>query len=120
MGLLLALVLVGCAADGLDGAPPDEPAPPQHAVTPCELKQSFRFVPNDGRAYEVDAAPDTILTGCSDGSGLIAQPYDVVVAPFPDGGPDAEAIVSVKLPPGGCYELVICANDAQAPTVYPL
>lgn len=106
------LVLVtGCAASVAE-RPDQEPQP-------CTLDPTFRFVPTDA-AYEVDAAPHTILTGCSDGSGTLGQPYDEVLAPFPDGGPKAEAVVSFKLPPGGCYEVVACVTNADPPDLLPL
>jgi hypothetical protein len=119
-GLIVGFLLLvtGCAVDGLDASTPEAEAEP-HRLEPCALDATFRFVPADG-AYEVDAAPDTILAACSDASGMLGQPYDVVLAPFPDFGPQAEAVVSFTLPAGGCYELVLCANDAKAPELHRL
>jgi hypothetical protein len=107
----LLLLAIGCGGNVSD--------PVEHEPQPCTLDPTFRFVPTGG-AYELDAAPGTILTGCSDGSGKLGMPYDEVLAPFPDDGPNAEGVVSFKLPPGGCYQVIECVTNADPPDVYPV
>jgi hypothetical protein len=108
----LLLLVAGCAVGGLDS--PDEAKRRE-----CVVDPNHYFAPGDAGAYEIDAAPDTSLTNCPDGSGE-RQPYDVVTAPFPAAGPNAEAVVSFKLAPGGCYKIVRCGVDAGEPAVYPV
>lgn len=111
---LLALVSVACAGEV---EADDFVAAAEPVAIPCESEGLTYQLPA-GECWVVEAAAGTIPIGCSDGTGQ-AQPSESVVGPFPEGGPQAEAVRSFELPGGACYQLVVCTTMFEEPTIRP-